>query len=110
MFVTKKFLSRRTLLKSAGVTLALPFLDSMVPAQTPIAKTAANVAPRFMGIFSAHGCTRCWRMKERPTPAWTWRGCGVLCRSTFVRPTQPTCQYGRACRDWERRASGSLPG
>ena len=34
MFITKKHLSRRTVLKGAGVTLALPFLDAMVPAAT----------------------------------------------------------------------------
>ena len=70
MYITQKFLSRRTLLKGAGVTLALPFLDSMVPAQTPLAKTAANVAPRFMGIFSAHGWSPTYwadnRLTERP--------------------------------------------
>ena len=31
-FVTKTHLSRRTFLHGAGVTLALPFLESMVPA------------------------------------------------------------------------------
>ena len=44
MFITKKHLSRRTVLRGMGVSLALPFLDSMVPAQTPLRKTAA--APR----------------------------------------------------------------
>ena len=34
MFITKKHISRRTVLKGAGVTLALPFLDAMVPAAT----------------------------------------------------------------------------
>jgi hypothetical protein len=41
MFITKKHLSRRTFLRGAGVTLALPFLESMVPAQTPLRNTAA---------------------------------------------------------------------
>ena len=40
-FITKKHLPRRTFLRGMGVTLALPLLDSMVPAQTPLAKTAA---------------------------------------------------------------------
>lgn len=38
MFLAKKHLSRRTLLKSVGVTLGLPFLDAMAPAQTPLAQ------------------------------------------------------------------------
>ena len=70
MFLTKKYLSRRTLLRSAGATLALPFLESMVPAQTPLAQTAAKAAPRFMGIFSAHGWPPTYwadhRYSERP--------------------------------------------
>lgn len=60
MFITKKHLSRRTILKGAGVALALPFLDAMVPAQTALAATAAvPQSPRFLGLVSAHGwaCT-----------------------------------------------------
>ena len=55
MLITKKHLSRRTLLKGAGVTMGLPFLDSMVPAQTPLAKTAANARPRLCCIEMVHG-------------------------------------------------------
>ncbi len=36
MFLTKKHLSRRSVLRGMGVTMALPLLDSMVPAQTPL--------------------------------------------------------------------------
>ncbi len=45
MYITKKHLSRRTLLRGMGVSLALPLLDSMVPAQTPLSKTAACRSP-----------------------------------------------------------------
>ncbi len=38
----KKHLPRRTFLRGLGVTMSLPLLDSMIPAQTPLAKTAAN--------------------------------------------------------------------
>src|SRR5580704_18859214 len=55
MFLTKKYLSRRAMLRGAGVTLALPLLDSMVPAQTPIAKTAANPKTRLACIEMVHG-------------------------------------------------------
>jgi len=55
-FITRKHLSRRTLLRGAGVTLALPLLDSMVPSLVPSAKAAATPKiPRFVGIFSPHG-------------------------------------------------------
>ena len=55
MFITKKFIPRRTFLRGAGVTLALPFLDSMVPAQTSLSKAASAPKTRFTGIFVPHG-------------------------------------------------------
>src|SRR5438477_1497873 len=55
MFITRKHIPRRAFLRGAGVTLALPLLDSMVPAQTPLAKTAAVPKTRFTGIFVPHG-------------------------------------------------------
>ena len=41
MFITKKHLSRRTLLQGAGAAIALPLLDAMIPAHTALAQTAA---------------------------------------------------------------------
>jgi hypothetical protein len=55
MFITKKHVARRTFLRGAGVTLALPLLDSMVPAQTPLRRTAASPVRRFVGIWHPHG-------------------------------------------------------
>jgi hypothetical protein len=55
MFITKKHISRRTVLRGAGAALALPFLESMVPAATALAQTAANPKPRFFGGFVCHG-------------------------------------------------------
>ena len=55
MFITKRHLSRRTFLQGTGVTLALPMLEAMVPAQTALAQTAASPKPRFVGIFYPHG-------------------------------------------------------
>jgi hypothetical protein len=55
MLITKKHLSRRAVLRGAGVTLALPFLDAMVPAQTPLAKTAAAPKTRLCTIEMVHG-------------------------------------------------------
>src|SRR6516164_6479422 len=68
MFITKKHLSRRTVLRGAGVTLALPLLDSMVPAQTPISKTAAAPKPRFTAIFVPHGMAPGWWVPEAGGP------------------------------------------
>ncbi len=50
MFITKMHLSRRTVLRGLGATLALPLLDSMVPALTAQSRTAAAPVTRF-GVF-----------------------------------------------------------
>ena len=55
MFITKQYLSRRTLLRGLGVSISLPFLESMVPAQTALRKTAANPKTRLTCIYVPHG-------------------------------------------------------
>ena len=55
MYVSKRHIPRRTFLRGAGVTLALPLLDAMVPAGTVLAQTAAAPKPRFVGVFFPHG-------------------------------------------------------
>ena len=56
MFLTKKHISRRTFIRSSvGATFALPLLDAMVPAQTPLARTAAAPLQRFGFIYVPHG-------------------------------------------------------
>jgi uncharacterized protein DUF1552 len=55
MFITKRHIPRRTFLRGAGVTLALPLLESMVPAVTPLRLTAAAATKRFVGIWHPHG-------------------------------------------------------
>jgi hypothetical protein len=55
MFITKKHLPRRTFLRGMGVTLALPLLDSMVPARTLLAQTAARPVSRLGFIYVPHG-------------------------------------------------------
>src|SRR5258708_37560027 len=53
--LSKKYLARRTVLRGLGASVALPLLDSMVPAQTPLAKTAANPQVRLGLCFIPHG-------------------------------------------------------
>ena len=55
MFISKKHIPRRTFLYGTGVTLALPLLEAMLPAQTPLETTAASPKTRFAGIFFPHG-------------------------------------------------------
>src|SRR2546427_190367 len=50
MIITKVHVSRRTVLRGLGATLALPLLDSMVPALTALDETAAAPVRRF-GVF-----------------------------------------------------------
>jgi len=69
MFITKKHLSRRTFLRGAGVTLALPFLDSMVGAQSLLRNSAASPRSRLGCIYVPHGATM-----DKWTPAGVGRG------------------------------------
>jgi len=58
MYISKKHISRRTILRGMGVTAALPFLDAMVPAATAFAKTEAGQSAsklRFVGMEMVHG-------------------------------------------------------
>ena len=57
MFLTKKAIPRRSFLRGAGVTLALPLLEAMIPAGTALAQTPAKTTPRVRGMFRAarHG-------------------------------------------------------
>src|SRR5437016_907830 len=54
-FLAKKHLSRRTMLRGMGAALALPLLDAMAPAQTPLRRTAASPRSRLACIEMVHG-------------------------------------------------------
>ena len=68
-FLTRKHLSRRTFLNGVGVTIALPFLESMVPAGMPLAQTAAKGRTRLGCIYIPHGATM-----DKWTPAAAGKG------------------------------------
>jgi Protein of unknown function (DUF1552) len=68
MFNTRKFISRRTVLRGAGIALALPLLDAMIPAGTALAKTAAKAKPRMGFIYFPHGAVMSnWVPKQTGT-------------------------------------------
>src|SRR5262249_5663466 len=69
MIITKKSLHRRTFLRGAGATLALPLLDAMVPASTALAATAAAPVKRLGFVYIPMGAHM---------PQWTPAGSGVL--------------------------------
>ena len=58
MFLTRKSLPRRTILRGLGASLALPLLDAMVPALTASASTPANPSKlRRLGyVYMPMGC------------------------------------------------------
>jgi hypothetical protein len=69
MIVTKMALPRRTFLRGVGVTLALPFLDAMLPAFTSTAAAATNPVRRLGFVYIPMGMS----------PAeWTPQGEGKL--------------------------------
>jgi uncharacterized protein DUF1552 len=81
MFLTKKAIPRRTLLKSAGAALGLPLLDAMIPAATAWAQTPAKPVPRLGFVFIPMGCDQA---------SWTPPGQGKLGElSPNLGPLQP---------------------
>jgi uncharacterized protein DUF1552 len=54
-FITNKTLPRRTFLRGVGATVALPLLESMLPALSSVARAQAAIPTRFAGIFVPHG-------------------------------------------------------
>jgi hypothetical protein len=64
MFITRKHLSRRTVLRGMGASVALPLLDAMVPAATALADTAAAPTMRLGFFYFPHGA-----IMEKWTPA-----------------------------------------
>jgi hypothetical protein len=81
MIITKKALSRRTVLRSAQGLLALPLLDAMVPAMTALAQTPARPLSRLGFVYIPMGCDHA---------RWTPAGSGVLDKlSPILLPLEP---------------------
>jgi hypothetical protein len=81
VFITKKHLSRRTVLRGLGTSIALPLLDAMIPAHTALAKTAAKGKPRMGFFYLPHGAV----MNE-----WTPKGEGTNFEfSRILQPLEP---------------------
>ena len=77
MFITKKHIARRTVLKAAGVKLALPFLDAMVPAATALAQTAAAPKVRAGFFYIPHGAIMYNTTHGPAMDKWTPSGSGA---------------------------------
>ena len=68
MFISKKHLSRRTMLRGLGAAVSLPLLDAMIPAGTALAQTAARPKPKLGFFYLPHGA-----VMDRWRPAATGR-------------------------------------
>src|SRR6187431_409942 len=94
MFIFKKHISRRTVLKGAGVTLALPFLDAMVPAATALAQTAANPKVRAGFFYIPHGAVQFDTKLGPEADAWTPSGSGASFKlNKITGPLEPYKKY-----------------
>jgi Protein of unknown function (DUF1552) len=82
MLVTKKHLPRRTFLRGLmGTTIALPLLDSMIPALTAATKTAANPKTRLGFVYVPHGA-----VMDKWTPATEGAGFEFM---PILKPLEP---------------------
>src|SRR4029453_12985595 len=90
MFLTKRHLSRRTVLRGAGVTLALPLLDAMIPAATALAQTAAVPRMRMGFFYIPHGAIMGNTSHGPAMDKWTPRGSGAdFTLSPILAPLEP---------------------
>jgi hypothetical protein len=96
-YVTKKHLSRRTVLRGMGATVALPFLDAMLPAATAYAQTGAAASaakPRLIAIEMVHGsagATAIGAKKHLWSPAAVGRDFDLS--PTSMSPLEPFRDY-----------------
>src|SRR6186713_2048136 len=90
--ITKKFIPRRTFLRSVGATLALPLLEAMVPAATPLAKTAAKPVRRLGFVFMPMGCDQ---------TRWTPRGDSLDELSPILSSLAPVREHVTAITNLE---------
>src|SRR5262245_50938328 len=81
MFISKRHIPRRTFLQGTGVSVALPFLEAMLPAQTPLKNTVAAPASRFAFVYLPHGM-----IMDALTPATLGTNFEI---TTILTPLQP---------------------
>jgi hypothetical protein len=92
-FVTQKHLSRRTVLKSMGLTLGLPLLDAMTPAMTAVGR-AADRKIRFVAIEMVHGSAGSTQIGIKKN-LWAPAGVGTNfdLSQTSLRTLEPYREY-----------------
>jgi hypothetical protein len=106
MIITKKHLSRRMVLKGAGVSLALPFLDAMVPASTALAQTAAVPKLRAGFFYIPHGAIMGNTTHGPTMDKWTPSGSGADFKlSPILSSLEPHKKYVTSFGNLENAAS-----
>src|SRR5436853_2735762 len=106
MFLTRKHLSRRTVLKGAGVTLALPLLDAMVPAATALAQTAAVPKLRTGFFYLPHGAIMGNTAHGPAADRWTPSGAGASFKlSQILASLEPYKKYVSSFGNLENAAT-----
>ena len=89
MYLTRKHLSRRTVLKGAGVAVGLPLLDAMIPAATALAQTAAAPRLRVGFFYIPHGAILWNTPHGAEMDHWTASGAGADFRlSPILEPLE----------------------
>ena len=106
MFITKRHISRRAVLKGAGVSLALPFLDAMVPAATALAQTAAAPKLRTAFFYLPHGAIMHNTSHGPAVDKWTSSGAGADFKlSPILSSLEPHQKYVTSFGNLENAAS-----
>jgi len=72
VFLTNRKLARRTFLRGLGTTLALPFLESMLPVRGAHAAAQKMIPTRFIGAFVPHGVAPGYWIPEKSTPGFAF--------------------------------------
>jgi hypothetical protein len=106
MFLTKKHIPRRAVLKAAGVTLGLPFLDAMVPAGTALAQTAAAPRLRTGFFYLPHGAIMYNTAHGAAMDRWTSSGSGADFKlNTILASLEPYKKYVSSFGNLENAAT-----
>src|SRR5215467_6105115 len=106
MFITKKHIDRRAVLKAAGVSLGLPFLDAMIPAGTALAQTAAAPKIRAAFFYLPHGAIMHNTSHGPAMDKWTPSGTGADFKlSPILASLEPYKKYVTSFGNLENAAT-----
>ena len=106
MFITKKHIHRRTVLKAAGVSLGLPFLEAMIPAGTALAQTAAVPKLRMGFFYIPHGAIMYNTAFGPAMDKWTPSGAGANFKlSPILSSLEPYKKYVSSFGNLENAAT-----